>query len=102
MYFIEPSFGRNVKNHENKVQQLIKRQVEEIKGIYLRTPIQPLISELRLVPGRILLDHRQRIYTYRLFSVSNDHSTKNVRPISFCNRDGDITQEDEQQRDILA
>ena len=90
------------KNHEYKAQQLINRQARAITGIYPSMPIQALISESGLVPARILLDHRQRMYTYRLLRLPDDHPTKNILPISFRNRDGDTTQEDVQPRDTLA
>ena len=42
------------------------------------------------------------MYTYRLFRLPDDHSTKNILPISFCNGDGDTTREDVQPRDTLT
>ncbi len=93
---------RRQKNHEYKVQQLINRQARAITGMYPSTSIQALISESGLVPARILLDHRQPMYTYRLFRLPDDHPTKNLLPISFRNGDGDTTREDEQPRDTLA
>ena len=70
--------------------------------MYPSTPIQALISESGLVPARILLDHRQRMYTYRLLRLPDDHPTKNILPISFRNGDGDTTREDMQPRNTLA
>lgn len=71
------------KNHKHKVQQLINRQARAITRMYPSMPIQPLLSEARLVPAQILLDHRQRMYTYRLLSLPEDHPTKNILPVSF-------------------
>ncbi len=90
------------KNHEHKVQQLINHQARAIAGMYPSTPIQALISESGLVPARILLDHRQRMYTYRLLCLPDDHPTKTLLPISVRNGDGDTTREDEQPRDTSA
>lgn len=66
------------KNHERKVQQLINRQARAITGMYPSSPIQPLLSEAGLVPDHILLDHRQRMYTYRLLSQPEDHPAKKI------------------------
>lgn len=49
---------KHQKNQESKVQQLINRDVKAITGMYPSTPIQALMSELGLIPTRILLDHQ--------------------------------------------
>ena len=92
--------GQN--NHEYKVQQLINRQARAITEMYPSTSIQALMSAAGLVPARILLDHRQRIYTYRLLCLPDDHPTKKLLPMNFCNGDGDRTREDDQAKDNLA
>ena len=68
--------------------QLLNQQARAITGIYLSTLIQALLSEARLVPAQILLNHRQRMYAYRL-TLPNDRLTKKILPISFRNGDAD-------------
>ena len=76
------------KNHEHKVQLLINRQARAITGMYSSTPVQPLLTEAGLVPAQVLLNNRQRMYTYRLLSLPEDHPVKNILPISFRKGDG--------------
>ena len=47
-------------------------------GMYQSTPIAPLISEAGLIPARIMLDYRQRRYTYRLLTLLDGHPTKDI------------------------
>ena len=69
--------------------------------MYLSTPVQALIREAGLIPAQILLDHRQRMYTYCLLILSDDHIAKNILPISFWKGDADTISADEQPEDIL-
>lgn len=69
--------------------------------MYPSTPVQALISEAGLVPAQILLDHRQRMYTYRLLTLPDDHITKKILPISFRKGDADTISADEQPEDTL-
>lgn len=69
--------------------------------MYPSTPVQALISEAGLVPAQILLDHRQRIYIYRLLTLPDDHIAKNILPISFRKGDADTISADEQPEDTL-
>ena len=48
-----------------------------------------------------MLNHRQKIYAYRLLTLPNDHPTKKVLPISFRNGDADFSREEEQADDPL-
>ena len=70
--------------------------------MYPSTPVQVLMSEAGLVPARVLLDHRQRMYAYRLLTLPSDHLTKNILPISFRNGDADTIQAEDQPEDTLA
>lgn len=70
--------------------------------MYSSTPIQALMSEAGLGPAQVILNHRQRMYTYRLLSLPDDHLTKKFHPISFRNGHGDTTQANEQPRDTLT
>ena len=79
---------------------MINRQARAITGMYPSTRIQPLLSEARLVPAQILLNHRQRMYAYRLLSLLEDHPAKEILPVSFRKGDGD-TQPGEQPEDTL-
>ena len=88
------------KNLEDKMQLLVNRQARAITGMYPSTPIQPLLSEAGLVPARILLSHRQRMYAYRLLSLPEDHPAKEILPVSFRKGDGD-TQPGDQPEDTL-
>lgn len=92
---------RGQKNHEHKVQQLLDRQARAITGMYSSTPIQGLMSEAGLLPAQILLDHRQRMYTYRLLTLPDDHPAKNILPISLRKRDASTTSADDQPEDTL-
>ena len=69
--------------------------------MYPSTPIQALMSEAGLVPAQILLNHRQRIYVYRLLTLPNNHLTKKILPISFRNGDVDSIREEEKPEDPL-
>ena len=60
--------------------------------MYSSTPIQALISKAGLVLAQILLDHRQRIYTYRLFTFPNNHLAKTILLFSFRNGDANSIQ----------
>ena len=51
--------------------------------MYASTPIQVLISEAGLVPAQILLENRQKMYTYRLLTLPDDYIAKKILPISF-------------------
>lgn len=55
--------------------------------MYPSTPIHPLLSEAGLIPPRILLDHRQRMYAYRLLTLPDQHLTKKILPVSLRNAD---------------
>ena len=68
--------------------------------MYSSTPVQPLLTEAGLVPAQVLLNNRQRMYTYRLLSLPEDHPVKNILPISFRKGDGD-TQPGDQPEDTL-
>lgn len=57
--------------------------------MYPSTPIQLLVSEAGLVPAYIFLDHRQRMYIYRLLSLPEDHPAKDILPVSFRKGDRD-------------
>lgn len=69
--------------------------------MYSSTPIQSLISEAGLLPTQILLDHRQRMYTYRLLTPPDEHLVKNILPISFRKGDASTTSADDQPEDTL-
>ncbi len=77
------------KNHENAFQQLLNRQARLITGMYLSTPVYPLLCEAGLTPTSIILDNRQRLYAYRLPSFPDEHLTEKILPISL--RVGDRT-----------
>lgn len=100
--YVAKLWWKDQKNHEYKVQQLINRQAQAITEMYPSTPIQALMSKAGLVSAQILLDQRQRMYTYRLFCLPDDHPIKILLPISFCNGDGDRTREDKQAKNNLA
>ena len=57
---------RNQKNHQNEIQKLINQQACSITGMYPSTPTSALMSESGLISAHILLDFRNRSYTYRL------------------------------------
>lgn len=59
------------------------------------------MSEAGLVPAQILLNHRQKMYTYRLFTLSNDYFTKKILPISFRNGDANTIGAEKQPEDTL-
>lgn len=69
--------------------------------MYSSTPIQALISEAGLVSAQTLLDHRQRMYTYRLLTLPDDHFAKKILPISFWNGDANTVCADDQPEDTL-
>lgn len=60
------------------------------------------MSEAGLVPAQILLNHRQKMYTYRLLTLPSDHLTKKILPISFQNGDADTIGAEEQPEDTLT
>ncbi len=78
---------RGQKNHERTIQQIINRQARSITGMYPSTPIHPLLCEACLVLASTLLNYRQRQYALRLLSLSDQHPTKEILPISL--RKGD-------------
>ena len=47
------------------------------------------MSDAGLIPAQILLDHRQRMYAYRLLTLPDQHPTKMILPISLRNGDRD-------------
>ena len=55
--------------------------------MYFNISLHPLLCEAGLIPASILLDYRQRRYTYRLLSLSDLHPTKEILSISL--REGD-------------
>ena len=57
--------------------------------MYLSTPIHPLLCKASLVIALTLLNYRHREYALRLLSLSDQHSTKEILPISLQNRDRD-------------
>ena len=50
--------------------------------MYQSKPISPLMSELGLFPAQVLLDFCQRVYAYRILSLPDLISTKNILPIT--------------------
>ena len=68
--------------------------------MYPSTLIHPLLSEAGLSSAKILLDHRQKTYAYRLLTLPDHHPTKQILPI--CLRKGDDnSQPGEQPEDTL-
>ena len=88
------------KNYEQTFQKLLNRQARSITGMYPSTPIHPLLSEAGLIPARILLDLRQKRYTYRLLTLSDGHPTKGILPVSMREGDGS-SQPGEQPKNTL-
>ena len=73
---------KSQKNHERTIQQMLNRQARSITGMYSSTPLHPLLCEVGLAPASILLDHRQRLYTYRLLCLPDQHPAKEILPVS--------------------
>ena len=69
--------------------------------MYSSTPIQGLMSKAGLLPAQILLDYRQKMYTYRLLTLPDDHPAKNILPISLRKGDASTTNTDDQPEDTL-
>lgn len=69
--------------------------------MYPSTLIQALINKARLIPAQILLNHQQRIYKYRLLSLSNDHVTKQILYKSFESGDMGNVQVDEKLKESI-
>lgn len=69
---------------------MINCQAQSITEIYSSTPIHSLLCEVGLISASILLDKRQRIYTYRLFSLLDLHPAKEILHISLRKVDGSL------------
>ena len=61
---------------------MLNRQARSITGMYPSTPLHPLLCEVGMAPASTLLDHRQRLYAYRLLSLSDQHPAKEILPLS--------------------
>ena len=70
-------------------------------GMYPSISIQPLLREAGLIPAWILLSHQQRMYAYRLLLLPDDHPAKEILPVSFRKRDGDIQLGDHSKHTFL-
>ena len=89
------------KNHEQTIQQMLSRQARSITGMYLSTPIHPLLCEAGLTPASIILDTRQRLYGYRLLSLPDKHPTKKILPISLRTGDGTLQPEELPESNLM-
>lgn len=69
--------------------------------MYPSTPTQALIGKVGLIPARILLNHRQRVYAYYLLILPDDYLIKRVFFISSRNKDTNIVQVEDQLEDTL-
>ncbi len=67
--------------------------------MYPSTPVAALMSESGLIPTHMLLDFRQRKYAYRLFSLPDSISTKDILPITLRIGDGHAQLEDQPEHD---
>ena len=70
------------KNHERTIQQMLNQQARSITRMYPSTPLYPLLCEAGLAPASTLLDHRQRLYAYRLLSLPDQHPAKEILSVS--------------------
>ena len=62
--------------------------------MYPNTPVHLLLCEAGLAPASLVLDRRQRSYGYRLLSLSDEHLTKKILPISLRIGDGTLQSEE--------
>lgn len=63
--------------------------------------IQAIISKARSVSTQILLDYRQKMYTYRFLTFLDNHFARKILSISFRNEDADTIQAKNQPKDSL-
>ena len=69
------------------IQLMINRYARAITGMLKATFVGISVCEAGLTPSEVLLKARQLKYTTRLFSLSENHSAKEILPVSF--REGD-------------
>ena len=69
--------------------------------MYRSSPISHLINNSGLLPAYILLDSRQRAYTYRILSLPNSIPTKDILPVTFRTGDGNMQPEDLPEYDLV-
>ncbi len=69
LYSVE-LWWKGQKSHKRTIQQMLNRQARSITRMYPSTPLHPLLCEAGLAPASTLLDHCQRLYAYRLLSLS--------------------------------
>lgn len=55
--------------------------------MYPNTLLYPLLYETNLVPTSTLQDDYQRLYTYRLLSLLDQHPVEGILPVSLRVRD---------------
>lgn len=80
---------------------MLNQQVQLITRIYSITPFHPLFCEAGLAPTSTLLDYHQRLYTYKLFRLSDQYTTIEILPASFRVRESSF-QTEILPRDILT
>ena len=90
-----------MKNHENTVQKLLKRQTRAIIRMYSSTPVHLLLCEAGLIPAKLLLNYCQQTYAYWLLTLPDHHPTKNELPVSLKKRD-ESSQPGEQPDDTFT
>lgn len=59
----------------------MNKYVQAIIGMYQITPIRLLMSKSGLVSARMMLDYRQRKYTFQLLTLPDDYLSKNILSI---------------------
>ena len=74
------NYGRKIKNHKQIMKQMLSQQAQLITGMYLSTPIHPLLCKVGFTPDFIILDTCQRLYGYWLLSFLDKHPIKRSCP----------------------
>ena len=77
----------NQKSLKKKVEGVINRGARAVTGMWKSTPIDILLAEANLRKAKVLLDWRQRSFSFRLTSLPDKNPAKNILPVTLRNGD---------------